>query len=534
MGWHFCLSVRLLDSMYYHGQGDGGSPEWPPSPLRVFQALAAAAARRNGGAISDADRSALTWLEGQREAPVVIAPRGAEGAGYRLSVPNNAMDIVARAWAKGIYSGTGDANPGTHRTMKAVRPVLLREESALHYIWRLPEPVGEETRRSVAALSEMAEGMAALGWGLDLAIGHAEVLDSKQVEELPGERWLPTEGAGKNSLRIPAQGTLEDLVYRHERFLERIGEHGFVPPPPLSAYRKTEYRRATEPAGREFAAFALLQPDAGNFRPFDSARRGLTVAGMVRGVVRAAAERSGWSESKIASFVLGHGEARTDREHVAVGPRRFAYVPLPSMEARGGGHALTAGSVRRVMLTTFESGCTEEIRWAARMISGQELTWEHTKEPAALLSLIPASDRGLQRYTKAAAEWATVTPVILPGYDDPKHYRRRMEAGVESEEQRDLLARLDARIDGLIRKAIVQAGFAKPLADSAEIEWRQTGFWPGTDLAGRYGAPDHLKRFARYHVKIRWRDARGEPAPVRGPVCIGGGRFCGLGLFAAV
>jgi CRISPR-associated protein Csb2 len=53
-------------------------------------------------------------------------------------------------------------------------------------------------------------------------------------------------------------------------------------------------------------------------------------------------------------------------------------------------------------------------------------------------------------------------------------------------------------------------------------------------LAERYGVPDHLKRFPRLHVMIQWRDAQGNPIQIAGPICIGGGRFYGLGLFATV
>ena len=93
---------------------------------------------------------------------------------------------------------------------------------------------------------------------------------------------------------------------------------------------------------------------------------------------------------------------------------------------------------------------------------------------------------------------------------------------------------LHRRIDGLLRKAIVQAGFSQVLADHADLEWRSTGFWPGTDLARHYGVPEHLRRFSRYHVRLKWCDERGRPVNVPGPICIGGGRFYGLGLFAAL
>ena len=120
---HFCLSLHFLDRAF-HGIGDGGEREWPPSPLRVFQALVAAAARRGAGELEAGVRLALEWMERQ-PAPVIVAPASIEGIGYRLSVPNNAMDIVARAWSRGNDSNSGDANPATHRTMKGVRPTLL-------------------------------------------------------------------------------------------------------------------------------------------------------------------------------------------------------------------------------------------------------------------------------------------------------------------------------------------------------------------------------------------------------------------------
>jgi CRISPR-associated protein Csb2 len=185
------------------------------------------------------------------------------------------------------------------------------------------------------------------------------------------------------------------------------------------------------------------------------------------------------------------------------------------------------------MLATFAGGCKEEIAWARRTMSGEELI-DRQNRPVAILSLIPSDEGVVRCYTQAAAEWATVTPVVLPGYDDPRHYRRRLKSEIGAQEQKDLLGRLENRIDGLLRKAIVQAGFSEELAECAQIDWRKSGFWPGTDLADQYGVPDHLKRFPRLHVSIRWRNADGDMVRIPGPICLGGGRFYGLGLFAAV
>ena len=80
----------------------------------------------------------------------------------------------------------------------------------------------------------------------------------------------------------------------------------------------------------------------------------------------------------------------------------------------------------------------------------------------------------------------------------------------------------------LVRKALRHAGFGDELTFSAQIETRETGFIAGVEKASRYAVPSHLARSPRLHVKLSW------PVKVGGPLCIGRGRFSGLGLFAAV
>jgi CRISPR-associated protein Csb2 len=444
------------------------------------------------------------------------------------------MDIVARAWSRGNYSNSGDANPATHRTMKTVHPTLLLDDEVVNYLWPLPDPNSAEVSAHVETLKEIARSVVALGWGIDMAIGHGAVLSADHTHELPGERWLPYETLVGDGLRVPACGTLDDLIRRHKQFLARLGGGSMNAPPPVSVYRIVRYRRAIDPPRRPVAAFSLLRLDASGFRAFDTARSSLTVAGMMRHAAKAAATRAGWSEPDINVFILGHGESRNGAGHIPVGPRRFAYLPLPSIEARATPDARVVGSIRRILLTSFAQDLEAQVAWARRSLPGQELIDEEQTQPVALLSLLPASDSMIRRYVQPAASWATVTPVVLPGYDDPEHYRRRLKTDVSAAEQKTLLSRLADRIDSLLRKAIMQAGFSQTLADYAELEWRSVGFWPGTDLASRYGAPEHLKRFPRLHVRVHWRDASKRLVQIPGPICLGGGRFYGLGLFAAL
>jgi CRISPR-associated protein Csb2 len=352
------------------------------------------------------------------------------------------------------------------------------------------------------------------------------------MEALTGERWLPSSADGPLCLRLPVEGTLDALMVRHEKFLKRMGPDGLSVPPYLSCYQTVGYRRSLDAPPRHVAAFSLMTLDAAGYRAFDPVRLGLTVSGMMRHTVKVIAHQSGWSDDKIGTFILGHGEAMDAPQHLPVGDKRFAFLPLPSIESRGEGK-VRVGSIRRLLLTSYHDQCKAEIAWARRLLPGQDMIEKKNQQPVALLSLIPSSEKMLRHYLAPASCWATVTPVVLPGYDDPAHYRRRLRKPISANEQTRLLQRLGERIDGLMRKAIMQAGFSPALAQQAELEWCKAGFWPGTDWADRYGVPEHLQRFPRFHLKLRWRDEQQQPLKVSGPLCLGGGRFFGLGLFAS-
>jgi CRISPR-associated protein Csb2 len=192
------------------------------------------------------------------------------------------------------------------------------------------------------------------------------------------------------------------------------------------------------------------------------------------------------------------------------------------------------GRIRRVLLTSFDSAARADVEWTKHALSAQELIDEHNRSTVALVARAPALDRTVLRYTAAAGTWVTVTPVVLPGYDDPNHLRRKMSReGITPAERQASLARLSARTEGLIRKAIVQSGLPETLAATAFVEWSKVGFIAGVQHAIRYGVPGHLKRYPRYHVRLQFRDLHGIPLDVPGPLCIGGGRFYGLGLFVS-
>lgn len=90
MSHHLCISVTFLDRLF-HGKGDD-EPEWPPSPLRLLQALLAGARTGCRGADwSEIRAETFRWL-GKRQPPLIIAPAALRASRHTLFVPNNHGD----------------------------------------------------------------------------------------------------------------------------------------------------------------------------------------------------------------------------------------------------------------------------------------------------------------------------------------------------------------------------------------------------------------------------------------------------------
>lgn len=537
----FCLTIRFLQP-YSNGRGEDGEPEWPPSPLRAFQSLvAAAAARWNERLRLEYAAPALGWLEKLLPPTIVAAVGVPAGTKYQLAVPNNDLDVVASAWSK---RQEPKKQPSELKTLKAVRPMHLRGGDAVHYLYPLRDgdPELEKHRNTLIAA---ARSITHLGWGVDMVAGNAAVITDEEAGKLSGERWQPAEDASAGGLRVPRDGTLANLADKHTAFLNRLSGDGFTPVPPLSAFRVVGYRRATEPAGRAWVAFELLKPEATGKASFDTARRCRDVAAWVRNLTGEVCRD--WDD--VATFVHGHDPADNARQLTGdSADDRFMYLPLPTINPK----LNRVESIRRVLIAA-PARCRDQVEWVRRRLPGQDLIDEQRQVPVGVLNLLPRSDWVLRQYTEPSAVWSTVTPVLLPGYDDPRHYRRRLRDNEDAEVQRRLLGQLHQRVEGLLRTALCQAGFAPELADSPDLklEWRGVGFRAGVDLAGqrlsdsaaklgkgvgfragvdragRYEVPESLGRWPRVHVRVRF------PVRVPGPVVIGAGRYRGFGVFAS-
>ena len=497
---YFCVSVTFLDGRF-HGRYGDGEPEWPPSPLRLFQAIVAANA-------SDVDsgghfEASLHWLERQPP-PSIITPPAEVGTGYVLSVPNNAMDIVGRAWSKGNYFGSGDSNPATHRTMKRVRPVQMFENDVIHYVWSLSD-ADAATNSVMDALTHCAKKIFTLGWGVDQVVANADVLDADQTSQLQGKWWNPNVATGNRVLRVPREGTLNVLRKRHGAFLNRITASGFVPVDPLTEFAKVGYRKPGESLGRPHVVFELRNEDD-RFFAYPQ-RKLIHIAGMVRHLAIETMKHSpplsvDDVDQWVDRYVAGHSR-NYEGEH-----RQLSYLPLPSI-----GHRHADHTVRRVMISA-PPGDDRLLDHLATRLAGMRL--KPTKRtplesPPTLIRVY--RDKVAASYTRPANTWASVTPVVLPGHNDRK----------------------PAKTVRLMEKALRQSGIDQPCS----FEWRTVSWWPKSLTAFKYDRdrkptgyirPDHLETLSLVHLKLRFDDHILVP----GPIAVGSGRHCGLGITAGL
>ncbi|HOI53944.1 MAG TPA: type I-U CRISPR-associated protein Csb2 [Phycisphaerae bacterium] len=483
---YLLLTIRFLDTRY-HGQGDGGRREWPPSPMRLFSALVAGAKPHWCARW----KQAFQWLE-QQQPPTIYVPDKQDGAELLTYVPNNNSDTIR--------------DPAKLRAAKPIRPTLIGQPPVVRYCWQ----VGLDDREQAEAMIQVARHIRALGWGIDMAVGHGGWHDAVPTDpRLRCWRVLPRDIGGGVSLRVPAPGSLKSLEAAYALSLKRIDPNGIIYDQPAAPV--FEMRAYASSLARPFCALALQTPDGevAAFRP----RQIKALVAMIRhagasGAVRRAVDHLNGSRPPNAPInvdqaILGHPPD-------APGPR-LSVLPLPSV-----GHRHSDGLIRRVILAEpfGGDGALCRLLWQAlpdmvlRPASGDEDLPGET-----FMTQLSPNDRFLRYYApthRSARVWASVTPVLLPGYDDRRQHRGNH------------LKRL-ARSEQLLCKALSQAGLDIP----ARMEMTRVPWWPGSLHARDYTVREKLQHYPRYHVRLSFDE------PISGPLAVGAGRHTGFGVFAA-
>jgi len=239
---------------------------------------------------------------------------------------------------------------------------------------------------------------------------------------------------------------------------------------------------------RPYAVFELAEGVA--FRQEDAAK----VAAMLRSLAsRCAREDTHEFPGGSETYVAGH----TGKQGPT--PPRFSYMPLPTI-----GHEHADGMIRRLLVAEPFGGDGLHARWAQSRLRNARLQDRDGNDRGVLLDLWRAgSGRIIRRYVDEARTWCTVTPVILPGFDDGKR----------------------PKAENLLLAAARQADL--PVDAVAELTMRKAPFWPGSQHSRRYFMPPYLKDLPGWHVRLTFHE------PVPGPLAIGAGRHAGLGILAA-
>jgi len=484
MSRYLCVSVTFLDPLF-HGKADYEEPEWPPSPLRLFQAMLAGSRLgcRNRH-WSEAKADAFRWLE-SRDPPLIVAPPARRAPACTLFVPNNDADKKFERQNR--------------LTSKVLRPHRLgsgqggaQEQQTVHYLWAIDEGEWEAARPHLEVLCREARHLMALGWGIDQVVGFGRTLDGAEAVALSGQRWRPWKAfhGVPSGLRIPKEGTLDDLLACHESFLSSVKGKHYQGRRALRIFDRAIYIRETVLPPRSYAVFEL--PEGIAFPQEET----IVVAAMLRSLVCREEHRRDFQElfaEDSEVYLAGHvnGSGRT--------PQRFSYLPLPTI-----GHEHADGMIRRLLIAEPHGGDGSHARWAQGRLRGAMLVDRQGNEWGPLLDLWrPGSPNMVRRYCDPSRIWSSVTPVVLPGFDDAS----------------------PRKAERLLFKALRQAGV--PIEAVQDVFLRKAPFWPGAHHPRLYRRPNYLKDFPAWHVALRFKE------PICGPLAIGAGRHCGLGTFAS-
>ena len=484
---HLCISVTLLDP-FFHGKGDGGKPEWPPSPMRLFQALLVGSRvghRKLRWPMDDQSdfHTAFRWLERQPP-PEIIAPEARSAPSYTLFVPNNDSDRISNRQER-LTSKV--AHP--HRL--SVQDGLADDRQTLHYLWAIPEEEWTTAFQCAKLLSRESRHLMALGWGIDQVVGNGRIITSEEARQLPGERWQPRADNlySPHRLRVPVEGSLEALDGVYASFCAQLDGGMYNPPQIFRRFKMESYVKSTQLPHRPSACFELPQGTA--FRQEATNE----VAAMLRSLACRKQNRSDFGEQfddDPAIYLAGHVNGKRPT------PPRFSYLPLPTI-----GHNHADGMIRRLIIAEPFGGDGLRASWAQTRLEGQVLLDSDGNERGQLLELWQNSSyRMIRRYVGSGRIWSTVTPVILPGYDDGKR----------------------TKATKLVLQSIEHTGFQ--IDAIADLTLRKAPFWKGSRHPREYRRPQYLKHFSAWHVQLEFQ------GPISGPLAIGAGRHVGLGLLA--
>lgn len=484
MNQYLCIAATFLAERY-HGRG------WPPAPARLFQALVAGAQTGIYRQHWTEVESALRMLE-CLPAPEILARNSYETPSYRLAVPNNDSDKAGREWTAGR-----EFDSGVLRTMKTITPraFLTSTQNGAHvyYLWRI-----SDSDLRTEAVRQLTSFLHTFGWGIDMAYADSFLLNDTEKQSLVSKSgYSHHEPADRGGLHnIPAPGYLDDLMAAHQRLSNRQTRDGINPSIRAFGYAHQRYiiSGALGTPTAQFLLRELKEPSAFYKVPW---ALGMKVAAWMRRAAAEALRQENYREDFINSYVLGHGNGYA---------RHMSFAPAPTI-----GMSHSDGAIRRAMLVEpSDSGdaVCPLLQLKLSTSTLHELTESGPSREVCTMTEADQNDSVFRLYlAESKSLWNTVTPVILHGYNT-EHGKFSLK-----------------KTEQLLYQAFEKSGY--PQKSISALYFQPAPFWPGTEGALQMRVPQHLGKWPRYHVSVRFHE------PVTGPLLVGIGRHYGIGLFAA-
>jgi CRISPR-associated protein Csb2 len=461
-------------------------PEWPPHPDRVFMALVAAFGEWG---LQEPDpelyENALKWLEEIGPPAIRLPATVSNRTSFTSYVPVN--DDSSPVGKKGSYGAMGSMPLGRNRQPRAF-PAVVPDEPTFHLIWEDAETPGEVR----PALEQLCRNVTYLG--------HSATPVRVWIDVNPGVPTLfPNSPRSTHRLRVSGKGRTDYLKGRFNA--------GLRPQPSAwEAYgSKTEKHDADVIDGPFDAGLFVFRELPGN------RRYALESCGIVADAIRKelmrrsgstppewlsghAADGSPSKQPRPASVPLGFvGHEHADGHLLGVAiavPRDFEYTEelfaLLGHHDGNNSHAIEAG-------VPYLSVAVRNPHLDNREIGTLELELDERPEGRRQFALKSFA------WTDPARVWATVTPIMLP------QFPRR---GLSAEE--------------VVTQACIDAGYPEPVAVRVSFAPLMRGVPHSRSfhVKPRQGRPPRPLT----HAEIEF------PAPVRGPVLIGAGRYAGYGV----
>lgn len=475
------LEIEHLLGLAFAAVGpDRAEPEWPPQPDRVYSALVAAWAAR--GEKAD-ERRALEWLERQEPPTIHASSAHARPAPASFVPPNDKLRVTSNAgW----------------RTRQPRRfPAAVPDDPIVRLVW------SDASEAPVEVLDALARDVA--------YVGHSASLTRCRFAE------TKVESVGAPPRRRVYRGRLRELE-RAFRANQRPspGQTAAAPKVTTSPNRNT--------VSGDWLTFEIVG------ETIDLRAAPLACKALIK-TVMSGYERTVGAEA-IPTWVSGHEAdgVPVRAPHLAAVPLAFAGFEHANGDLLGFALAPPAGHDDLLSDRGFRTAILAAFRPLEETVDSVEgegrqerrLRLKMGRGGVIDLRMVMDSERASldpRRYARASRLWATLTPLVLDRHlksVSAGDRQAEMEALIADACERDFGVRprrlADGRIDVVADKHAAVSGAPSAYPSGKSPRW--TGWSLPPTLTSR-----HLT-----HAVIAFDE------PVAGPMLIGAGRFCGLGL----